>query len=104
MQVHNTIVRQEGKKVTIKFAAPNLSRHHHSVNNTPNHDRERNLTSLDETSKASTLPEASTTSNSEADAQVDTTYSTVVRQDGKKVTIRIQAPTTPDEHQYSSQI
>ena len=103
VQVYNTIVRREGKKVTVKFAAPNLPHHHHNVSNAANYDRERNLTSLDEISETSTISEANTTFNSEADTQTGAMYSTVVRQDGKKVTIRIQAPTctTLDEHHNS---
>ena len=101
MQVYNTIVKQEGKKVTVKFTAPNLPHDHHNENNAANHDRERNLTSLDEVSESSTLPEANTTFNSEAAPLTGAMYSTVVRQDGKKVTISIQAPTTLEEHHNS---
>ena len=98
LQEYSTIIRQESKKVTVKFTVSSPPQHHQNEANTGHPDRESNLTSLDETSKASNPPEANATINGETDPQVGAIYSTVVRQDGKKVTIRIQAPAVSDEH------
>ena len=75
LHVYSIPVWKEGKKVATDLTSYDMAQHHWNGIDSVVHDQESNPTPFD---APSMNPGA--------------TYSTVVRQDGEKITIRIQAP------------
>ena len=96
-KVYSTVVRQDGKKVTVKFTVsdpPEL----HQIENPASAE---GYSDLAEENITSTSSSRNMTSPTDRDAQESATYtySTVVRQGGEKVTIRMQA-LTKEQHPW----
>ena len=92
-KVYSSVMRQDdGKKVTVKFAISDPSGEIHQIENQALVDSNSDLV---EESIASHSANRNMTAATDRDSQKSATcmYSTVVRQGGEKVTIRILAPT-----------
>ena len=98
---HEYFVLERPEELSNQHTASDPPQYHQNETATDNHNTERSPVSHNETLVTTDAQEANETINSERDPQVGATYSTVVRQDGKKVTIRIQAPAACDEHRTS---
>lgn len=87
-QVYSTVIRQDGKKVTVHFTVSDPSEQHQNENPLLANDK-NDLANENITSGASSSNVAAPTGR---DVQVRAIHSTVVRQDGEKITIRVQTP------------
>lgn len=86
--VYSTIIRQQdGKKVTTTILDPS---HQHQNNKITS-----NVVAAHDQPSADT-PETSETTSADSNPPEDEYYSTVVRRDGEKVTVRVPAPKNKD--------
>ena len=88
-KVYSTVVRQDNKKVTVKFAISDPPEEIHQIENQASAEGNSDLAKENITSHSSKWHRTAPTDRA---ARERTMYSTVVRQGGKKVTIRTQAP------------